>query len=656
MALVTMKQLVDDAWENGTCIPAFNVGSLEMVRGALRAAEELDVPVIIQIAERLLKYSPLELIGPGMVQAARESRLPVAVNFDHSSSFEVIEKALQLGFTSVMFDGSTLPFEENIRMTRKAVELAEKYGTSIERMVGFLDGIDDSLKESNNLEEFKKYIDNTDNDIKKYSNAVQYGYNLSLNVYKEDTSNGVVQVNPSTLFERFGMTESSDEANYFMGSNADVWTEMIDNDDLMKSQYDLVAGQWPKNYNEVILIANQNNEVSDYTLYALGIKDQNEITENMNKLIAGEKLEELKEESYSYDEILGLKYKILLNTDYYIKQGNSWITKKNDESFMKKKISEGIDVKIVGIVKSKDEATATSMGEWGVIGYSKDLTQHIINEINQSQIAKEQLANENVNVFTGTTFDSSGQYAPSNGFDYSSLTEDQQEYMASLSQEEMASAISSLTQMSGASYEQNLITLGICNLDKPAYINIYPIDFESKDKITADIEKYNEQKRNEGKDEDVIEYTDMVATMMNSVTVIVNIISYVLIAFVSISLVVSSIMIGIITYISVLERIKEIGILRSIGASKKDISRVFNAETFIVGLVAGVLGIGVTLLLNLPINMVIKKLANVSNLSKLPIVGAVVLILISMILTMIAGLIPAKIASKKDPVEALRTE
>ena len=186
---------------------------------------------------------------------------------------------------------------------------------------------------------------------------------------------------------------------------------------------------------------------------------------------------------------------------------------------------------------------------------------------------------------------------------------------------------------------------------------VFPLGgFESKDKITADIEKYNEQKRNEGKDEDVIEYTDMVATMMNSVTVIVNIISYVLIAFVSISLVVSSIMIGIITYISVLERIKEIGILRSIGASKKDISRVFNAETFIVGLVAGVLGIGVTLLLNLPINMVIKKLANVSNLSKLPIVGAVVLILISMILTMIAGLIPAKIASKKDPVEALRTE
>ena len=193
-------------------------------------------------------------------------------------------------------------------------------------------------------------------------------------------------------------------------------------------------------------------------------------------------------------------------------------------------------------------------------------------------------------------------------------------------------------------------------MNSPSAISIYPIDFDSKDKIIEDINKYNEQKRSEGKESDVIQYTDMVATMMSSVTVIVNMISYVLIAFVSISLIVSSIMIGIITYISVLERVKEIGILRSIGASKKDISRVFNAETFIVGLVAGVLGIGITVLLNIPINAVIKNVADVSNLSKLPVGGAVILILISMILTMIAGLIPAKMASKKDPVEALRSE
>ncbi len=509
---------------------------------------------------------------------------------------------------------------------------------------------------NNNLDEFKKYIDNTDNDIKKYSNAVQYGYNLTLNIYKDDTSNGIVQVNPSTLFERFGMTNSSDQASYFMGNSADVWTEMIDNDDLLKSQYDLIAGEWPQNFNEVILIASSNNEVSDYTLYALGIKDQNEITEKMNKIIAGEKLDELSDESYSYDDFLGLTYRVVLNTDYYEKQGKAWVSKKNDSEYMKNKIANSLGVKIVGIVKPNEEVAATSMGEWGVIGYSKELTEYIINSINDSEIAKEQLANDSINVFTGSAFTTDQQFAPTNGFDYSTLSEEEQKYIATLSQEEMAAMIASYAESAGATYEDNLMTLGICNLDKPAYINIYPIDFESKDKITADIERYNDKKRSEGKEADVIEYTDMVATMMNSVTVIVNMISYVLIAFVSISLVVSSIMIGIITYISVLERIKEIGILRSIGASKRDISRVFNAETFIVGLAAGVIGIGVTILLNLPINAIIKKLADVSNLSRLPVVGAVLLILISMVLTMIAGLIPARMASKKDPVEALRSE
>ena len=509
---------------------------------------------------------------------------------------------------------------------------------------------------NNNLEEFKKYIDSTDNDIKKYSNAVQYGYNLTLNIYKDDTSNGIVQVNPSTLFERFGMTDSSDNASYFMGSSADVWTEMIDNEDLLKSQYDLIAGAWPQSFNEVILIASSNNEVSDYTLYALGIKDQNEITEKMNKIIAGEKLDELSDESYSYDDFLGLTYRVVLNTDYYEKQGNAWGSKKNDTEYMKNKIADSLGVKIVGIVKPNEEVAATSMGEWGVIGYSKELTEYIINSINDSEIAKEQLANDSINVFTGSAFTTNQQFMPNNGFDYSTLSAEEQSYMASLSQEEMAAMIASYAESAGATYEDNLKTLGICDLDKPAYINIYPVDFESKDKITADIERYNDKKRSEGKEQDVIEYTDMVATMMNSVTVIVNMISYVLIAFVSISLVVSSIMIGIITYISVLERIKEIGILRSIGASKRDISRVFNAETFIVGLAAGVIGIGVTILLNLPINAIIKKLAGVSNLSRLPVIGAVLLILISMVLTMIAGLIPARMASKKDPVEALRSE
>ncbi len=507
----------------------------------------------------------------------------------------------------------------------------------------------------NNLTDFKKYIEETDNDVKKYSNAVQYGYNITLNIYKDDTENGVVQVNPATTFEKLGMATSSDSSSYVMGQSMDVWQEMLDNQELLESQYDVLAGNWPQNYNEVVISVNKNNEVSDYTLYSLGIKDQAEITEKMHKIMNDEELEELEDETYTYDDFIGLKYRILLNTDYYEKQGDMWFSRKNDEAYLKEKIANAEEIKIVGVIRPKEEAAATSMSGMGIVGYKKELTEHIINKINETEIAKEQLANPEINVFTGKKFSDASSNS-SAGFDYSKLTPEQQASMANLSKEELAGVIASYTEMADATLDDNLLTLGICDLDSPASINIYPIDFESKDKITDDIERYNQSKRDEGKEEDVIQYTDMVATMMTSVTVIVNMISYVLIAFVGISLVVSSIMIGIITYISVLERIKEIGVLRSIGASKKDISRVFNAETFIIGFVAGLIGIGVTLLLNIPINVIIKNVADVSNLSKLPLVGAIVLILISMILTMIAGLIPAKVASKKDPVEALRTE
>ena len=508
----------------------------------------------------------------------------------------------------------------------------------------------------NNLKDFKKYIDETDNDIKKNSNAIQYGYDITLNIYKSDTDNGVVQVNPSTTFETLGMSTSSDSSTYIMGQSMDIWQEMIDNDDLLKSQYDVLAGEWPDEYNEAILIVNENNEVSDYSLYSLGIKDQSELTDKMHKIMAGEQIEESKEEAYSYEDFIGLTYKVLLNTDYYEKQSNGmWASRKNDETYMKQKINDALEIKIVGILRPKAEATATSMGDMGIVGYRKELTEYVINAINDSEIVKEQLANPSINVFTGKEFTTASQNT-SSGFDYSKLSPEEQEYMATLSQEELAGVIASYNEMSSATYEENLATLGICDLESPSSINIYPIDFESKDRIVADIERYNQTKRDEGKEEDVIQYTDMVATMMSSVTVIVNMISYVLIAFVAISLVVSSIMIGIITYISVLERTKEIGVLRSIGASKKDISRVFNAETLIIGLVAGLLGIGVTCLLTIPINVIIKSVADVSNLAQLPIVGAIVLVVISMILTMIAGLIPAKFASKKDPVEALRTE
>ena len=228
--------------------------------------------------------------------------------------------------------------------------------------------------------------------------------------------------------------------------------------------------------------------------------------------------------------------------------------------------------------------------------------------------------------------------------------------MSRLSSEQIAEMMEVYSANKEASYEKNMKKLGAVNLEEPSSINIYPKNFESKDKITEAIEEYNQLQKKEQKEENVINYTDMIGIMMKSVSQIIDTISYVLIAFVAISLIVSSIMIGIITYISVLERTKEIGILRAIGASKKDISRVFNAETFIVGFISGLLGIGITVLLTIPINSLIYTLAGVTVTAMVPPVAGVVLVIISMVLTIIAGLIPAKLASKKDPVEALRTE
>ena len=290
----------------------------------------------------------------------------------------------------------------------------------------------------------------------------------------------------------------------------------------------------------------------------------------------------------------------------------------------------------------------------GLIGYTKELKEYVIGKVNDSKIAKEQKENPDINIFTGMKFLSDTERNTT--FDYSNLSRDQKAYMSRLTEEELANLLATYSKNLGNTYESNLKTLGVVDLDTPQSIKIYPVNFEGKENISKMIEEYNQKRQDEGKEEDIINYTDIVGIMMSSVTSIINIISYVLIAFVAISLVVSSIMIGIITYISVLERTKEIGILRSIGASKKDISRVFNAETFIVGLIAGMIGIGITILLILPANMIIKSATNVSNLAKLPIEGAVILVIISMLLTMFAGLIPSKMESKKDPVIALRTE
>lgn len=499
--------------------------------------------------------------------------------------------------------------------------------------------------QSNNLEEFKKYLDDENSQIRNYINAVQYSYNLDLNIYKEDEDK-VVQVNPSQIFSKLGM----DGMSNMMLAETDVWQELLDNNELLQSQYDVIAGKWPENYNEVVLIVDENNEIYDYTLYALGILDQDELEEKYQKILDGEEVEDEEVKTYTYEELLDTKFKVLLNTDYYEKDGDIWLDKSEDEDYIKEKLEDAEEIQIAGIIRPKENTVATAMS--ATIGYTKELKEYVINEINEAEIVKEQKENKDINVFTGTEFPED----PNAGFDFSSLTNEQRMYLASLDKEEMAKLMQQYTENASATYEGNLEKMGVVDLSSPSRISIYPKDFEAKEQIAAEIEKYNQKERDEGREENAITYTDIVGTMMDSVSTIIDAISYILIAFVAISLVVSSIMIGIITYISVLERTKEIGILRSIGASKKDISRVFNAETFIIGLCAGILGIGVTILLNIPINMIIKSVADISGIAKLPTVGAIILVVISMLLTIIAGLIPAKMASKKDPVEALRTE
>ena len=507
------------------------------------------------------------------------------VEEDTLSSYPITVQESSIDMTSMM--ESMMKKDDDIQHDKDRIYSRAIMGDMLETL--------SSKVQTNNLNEFKKFLESGESDIKDYINAIQYEYDLDLNIYKQNEDGSVYQVNPSSVLDKIGfgdMLKANQQSSSLMSSSSmmsgtDVWSELLDNQQLLESQYDVLAGHWPTKYNEVVLIADKNNEVSDYTLYSLGIKDVSDFGNAMEKLMNNEKIEINDDKnSYTYDELLNYSFKVLLNTDYYKKIDNAWVNMINDQEFMKEAVQNAEEIKIVGIIRPNDNTVASS--DAGLIGYTKDLKEYVINKTNESEIDKT--------------------------------------------------------------------IVKTIDLDKPSSINIYPKDFDSKDKIANIITDYNNKQTEDGKEENVINYTDLVGIMMKSVSTIINVISYVLIAFVGISLVVSSIMIGIITYISVLERTKEIGILRSIGASKKDVSRVFNAETLLVGLVAGLIGISVTLLLNIPINMVIKNLVGISGIAQLPWVGGTILVVISVCLTMIAGLIPAKYAAKRDPVEALRTE
>ncbi|MDR0325722.1 MAG: ABC transporter ATP-binding protein/permease [Oscillospiraceae bacterium] len=522
---------------------------------------------------------------------------------------------------------------------------------------------------SNDLERFMDYIENGSGQrLYDLTNSVKYGYNIELQVYKADTSGGVLRVNPSyvmaDLMSQFNVGGPSEGAfGNMSGMNVQVWEELLDNETLLKSQYDVVSGRWPSSFDEVVIIVNRYNEISDYSLYDMGLIDADELYELVEKMWV-DTVEDTYAASFTQKELLDLTFKLILNTDYYVKQDNHWTDMRDDEAFMKELIAGALDVKVVGIIRPSESAMASSIS--GTVGYTHALTEYVINNIVESEIAREQMADPETDVFTGIAFDVD-EYIEQFTMDdvymmIAGMPEEEQAQMMMMLEmmpEEQILALFTaqiLAEANKSTYEGNRSLLGIVETTNPSSINLYPKDFASKEEITTLIAEYNKEQEDAGKDEYVIHYTDIVGLMTSGISSIINVVSYVLIAFVSISLVVSSIMIAIITYISVLERTKEIGILRSIGAAKRDISRVFNAETLIEGFVAGVLGIGITLLLNIPANIIINHLTDISGLSKLPLLGAVGLIVLSILLTVLAGFIPSKMAAKKDPVVALRSE
>lgn len=655
----------------------------------------------------------------------------------------------------------------------------------------------------NDLKSFKAFIESDESGIKDNTTNIEYSYGITLQVFADDTEN-IMQVNPSNVMNEIGFGAVSgmmDLASMMKSSSAgttNIFQELTESEEMFNTKYELVAGEIPDNYDEAVLIVDKYNEITDYTLYTLGLQDIDElrdaVRDMMQKKEGVDAIEGGKKE-YSFDEILDLTFRVVDNTAFYEKDENGvWIDKRDDADFMADVLEDSLQLKIVGIIRMKEESASSISG---TIGYKKCLMEYISGRVNDSEIVKEQQEKQDYDVFTGLPFDgteagdeaiakaekeaeerqkeaeelmaqmkemqeqmaqsgfdisalspeeqamlaqmtpeeqqayfasmqtaqipaidpsmlteeqqamlaqmtpeeqaafmSSLQVAPPDtavavnpdgateptvdmtempefdmsgmdmgGMDLSQLTDEQMAYFASMTEEEQqemmklyTDAILKAAVVSDSTYYDNMTTMGVIDLEKPASILIYPIDFEAKENITQIISDYNTRMEENGEENKVITYTDMVGMLMSSVTDIIDAISYILIAFVAISLIVSSIMIGIITYISVLERTKEIGILRAIGASKKDISRVFNAETVIVGLVSGCIGIGVTVLLNIPINIIIENITEIAGLSVLPPAAGIILIAISVLLTLIAGLFPSGVAAKKDPVVALRTE
>ena len=679
------------------------------------------------------------------------------VQEDTLSSYPITIQAESVDMTSMMTSlmGTHAQAEEN-QHDRDAVYSS----TVLYEMMNTMLSAD---KQTNNLAALKKYIEDDSGELSQYVSSIQYSYDLDMNLYAQDVDDNIVKTDVVELMQNaMSATFGGDYSSYFatygqMYSVMNAWQEMLPGENgeninpLVKSQYDVLYGHWPEKYDEVVLVVDKNNEVSDLVLYALGLKSNSTLSDDMETFINQDNLR-TEVESWSYEDICNMSFRYIYPADEYKydEDKEEYINVSDEDLGLRTLYNNGLEVKIVGIIRQNEDALSGMMT--GAIGYTHELFEYVVKQAETKELVKRQLEDTEHDVFNGLPFlgDEDEKMTKSR------KTEAAKEYIANATTEELAEVYveymcvpeddyvdelideqlegttradiekmvldnypgyaSMLEQMdddtlfkyikqmiaeqikeqyaiqmknmyayssdealakdfellsledddylwiyenamppvySESSLKKNLKKLGYVDLDSPSQINIYASTFEDKDAIADAISHYNDTVS----EEDQIEYTDIVAVLMSSITSIINVISYVLIAFVAISLVVSSIMIGIITYISVLERTKEIGILRAIGASKKDVSAVFNAETFIIGLAAGAIGIALTMLLNIPINIIVHDLTGIYSLnSALPPVGAVGLVIISVVLTFIAGLIPSGIAAKKDPVEALRTE
>ena len=493
----------------------------------------------------------------------------------------------------------------------------------------------------NDLAPFKTYLDEHASEVATLTKDIRYQYNLQPYIYASDTSSGPKSILPSNLSEEI---DTSNQTIKGYLQNIDYWSQLSSDEEMLNTQYDVLEGRLPNDKSEIVLIVDEDNQISDLLLYSLRIKDPSELNDV-------KKLDELKSQIYQYSDFIGKTFKAVVNTNRFVKENNQWMNKIDDEAYMKTQIENGLELTIVGVLRQKEGTSSGVNSPSGGVAYTSALIDYTSEQIQNSDIVKEQKANPTINVFTGKEFAKDPK--PFNSAD---LTEEEKIQLVKLTPEQQAQYIQQYNENSAATYEENLAKLGVIDKSKPAAIEFYTSSFQQKQELKDFINAYNTAKKDAGDDDKVLAYSDDIQTIMSSITTMVGVITTVLVGFVAISLIVSSIMIAIITYISVLERTKEIGILRAMGASKKDIRRIFTAETAIEGFISGVLGIAITLLATFPINAIVAQTTKVDGVAQLPWDAALILILISIVLTVLAGLIPSRIAAKKDPVESLRSE